>query len=76
MGVRPYAFTIVCRLVQMSCKNIRKRIYSKKYCLVRAITLLVTNIVEGVKYTCIIMKVCFVHIVVCSQSKCIKYIVI
>jgi hypothetical protein len=30
MGVRPYAFTIVCRLVQMSCKNIRKRIYSKK----------------------------------------------
>jgi len=29
-GVRSYAFTIVCRLVQMSCKNIRKRIYSKK----------------------------------------------
>ena len=30
MGVRPYAFTIVCRLVQMTCRNIRERIYSKK----------------------------------------------
>ena len=38
----------------------------RKYCLVKAITLLVRNTVEGVKFTCIIIKVYFVPVVVCS----------
>jgi hypothetical protein len=36
--------------------------------LVKAITLLVRNIVEAVKFTCT-MKVCFAHVAVCMQLR-------
>ena len=47
------------------------RIYAKEFAtreyhlVLEVITLMVRDIVEGVKYTCIIMD-CFVHAVVCS----------
>ena len=59
-----YDILLVPKLV---CRNICERIYSKKIFLIKAITLLERNTVEDVKFTCIIMKVYFVLVVVGMQ---------
>jgi hypothetical protein len=49
----------------MVCGNICETMYSKKIVLVKAITMMVRNTVEGVRYTYTMMD-CFVHGLECS----------